>query len=195
MSVNEELSEQAEHAKEPFERNVAVTMAIIAAALAIVSVLGHLFANEELLCQQRASDQWAYYQAKSIRRYNSDIARDIFKNLGGEAAAKSTEKYEKNIEKYQKEGEEIQVEARNLEAESRTKGKQALRLHMGEIFLEVGIVFASLAILTKRRLVWGTSIVSACVGIGVALTTLMIHEAPVIPPPSEPPASTAHPKT
>src|ERR1700730_9172136 len=93
MSVNEELSESAEKAKEPFDRNVAVTMAIIAAALAIVSVLGHIFANEELLHQQKASDQWAYYQAKSIRRYESDIARDLFKNLNGEAAAKLSEKY------------------------------------------------------------------------------------------------------
>src|ERR1700677_3589583 len=58
MSVNEELSEGVEHAKEPFDRQVAVSMAIIAAALAIVSVLGHIYGNEELLAQQRASHQW-----------------------------------------------------------------------------------------------------------------------------------------
>jgi hypothetical protein len=145
MSVNEELSEGAEHAKEPFERTVAVSMAIIAAALAVVSVLGHIFANEELLAQQRASDQWAYYQAKSIRRYNSDIARDIFKTLSKEAAP-MVEKYVKNVEKYEKEGEEIQGEARKLEDESKFNGRRALRMHAGEVFLEIGIVFASLAI-------------------------------------------------
>ena len=53
-----------------------IAPAIIAAALAIVSVLGHLAATEELLNQQRASDQWSFYQAKSIRRYESEIARE-----------------------------------------------------------------------------------------------------------------------
>src|SRR5580658_10230857 len=54
MSVEEELHEGAEHAKEPFDRKVAVTMAIIAAMLAIVSVLGHILSTEELLAQQKA---------------------------------------------------------------------------------------------------------------------------------------------
>ncbi len=77
MSVNEELNEGTEHAKEPFDRKVAVTMAIVAALLAIVTVLGHIFSNEEILAQQKASDQWAFYQAKDIRRYDSEIAVDV----------------------------------------------------------------------------------------------------------------------
>src|ERR1700721_987621 len=99
MSVNEELTEQLEHVKEPFERNVAVTMAIIAAALALVTVLGHIFANEELLAQQKASDQWAYYQAKSIRRYESDVARDMFAAMRNDA---KSQEYTKNAERYRK---------------------------------------------------------------------------------------------
>jgi hypothetical protein len=175
MSVTEELSENSEHAKAPFEKKVAATMAIIAAGLAVVSVFGQLFAYEELLKQAKASDQWAYYQAKSIRRYESDIARDLFKNLQGEGAAKGVEKYAANIEKYQKEGEEIQVEARGLEKESELKGAQALRMHFGEIFLEMGIVFASLAILTKRNLIWIASILCAAAGGAIAATTLLLH--------------------
>ena len=174
MSVNEELSEHAEHAKEPFERTVAVSMAIIAAGLAIVSVLGHIFANEELLAQQKASDQWAYYQAKSIRRYNSDIARDIFKSLSTDSAGMAG-KYAGNVEKYEKEGEEIQGEAKKLEAESRLYGRRAVRMHAGEVFLEIGIVFASLAILTKRRIAFSGAVLSSCVGAGIGLSTLLIR--------------------
>ena len=149
-------------------------MAAIAAAMAIVSVLGQLLANEELLAQEKASDQWAYYQAKSIRRYESDIARDLFKMQSGDAASRAAEKYTASAERYEKEGEEIQAEARKLESESSLKGRQALRLHLGEIFLEIGIVFASLAILTKRSTIWLASLVSAGIGIVVALTTFMI---------------------
>lgn len=175
MSEYEELSEGTEHAKEPFDKKVAVTMAIIAASLAIVSVFGQLFANEELLAQAKASDQWAYYQAKSIRRYQSEVARDMFQELTHADDARAVEKYAGNIEKYQKEGEDVQREARAFEAESETKGRQAQRMHFGEIFLEIGIVFASLAILTKRPIVWYASMASAAVGAGIALTMLTIH--------------------
>jgi Domain of unknown function (DUF4337) len=175
MSVSEELSEQTEHAKEPFDKKVAATMAIIAAALAVVSVMGQLFANEELLKQAKASDQWSYYQAKSIRRYESDIARDLFLIAQGEKAGKSVEKYAANLERYQKESEDVQKEARGLEKESELKGAMALRMHFGEIFLEVAIVFASLAILAKRNSIWIASIVFALTGATVAATTFLLH--------------------
>ena len=168
MSEAEELQEHAEHAKDPFDKMVAATMAILAAGLAIVSVLGHLATTEEILNQQKASDQWAYYQAKSIRRYESDIALDMFAAAN---AVKSAE-YDKNASRYTKEGEEIQKEATALENESHFKGRQAVRFEMAEVFLEVGIVFASLAILSKMRPVWWMSILLGAGGVVVALTSL-----------------------
>ena len=177
MSVNEELNEAGEHAKEPFDRMVAVTMAIIAALLAIVSVLGHILSTEELLAQQKANDQWAYYQAKSIRRYNSEIARDLLKAQASEAGAKSEEHYTANVEKYEKEGDEIQNEAKHLESESEFKGRQALRLEISEVFLEIGIVFASLAILSKQQVVWWASMMSAAVGVCIAVTAKFIAQS------------------
>ena len=146
-------------------------MAILAAALAIVAVLGHLFTTEELLKQQKASDQWSYYQAKSIRRYTSEFARDVFQSMN---SAQLSQTYAKNIEKYRKDDEEIQKEAQALEKESEVKGAQALRLHFGEVFLEIGIVFASLAILTKRSALWLGSIGLGIVGTAVALTMVTI---------------------
>jgi hypothetical protein len=174
MSLEEELAEHAEHASGSFEKKVAATMAVIAAALAVVSVMGQLYANEELLAQEKASDQWSYYQAKSIRRYESNVARDLFKNMTGEGAVKGVETYTKNGERYEEEGKEIQTEAKKLEAESDMRGRQALRLHIGEIFLEIGIVFATLAILTKRPLIWWASILSAAAGIAIAITARLI---------------------
>jgi hypothetical protein len=174
MEVNDELSDQSGEAKAPFDKKVAASMAAIAAALAIVSVMGQLLANEELLAQQKASDQWSYYQAKSIRRYDSEIARDLFKNQASAASAEASEKYAAAAEKYRKDDEEIQAEAKKLETESASKGRQALRLHFGEIFLEIGIVFASLAILTKRSAIWMASLGSSAIGIAIALTALTI---------------------
>jgi uncharacterized protein DUF4337 len=171
MSVEEELQEHAEHAHNPFDKRVAATMAIVAAALAVVSVLSHLATTEEILLQQKASDQWSYYQAKSIRRYASEVARDTF---AAQKNDKLSEQYAKNSEKYKKDDEEIQKEAHGLEEESHLKGKQELRLDFGEVFLELAIVLGSLSILTKRPEMWYLSMGSAGVGIVLAVSTYWV---------------------
>ena len=171
MSVEDELKEHSEHARDPFDKRVAATMAIIAAALAVVSVMGHLYTTEELVNQQRASDQWSFFQGKKNREYQSEVARDMLAAMKSE---KSSE-YNATLERYKKETEQIQEKAKEFETDSHLKGRQALRFHFGEIFLEVAIVFASLAILTKRKVLWGTAIISGALGAAIALTVFTIH--------------------
>ena len=70
-----ELKEHAEHGSE--EHNLApvtLTMAILAVLVASVTLLGHRAHTEEVLLQSRAADQWAYYQAKEIRRRNYELS-------------------------------------------------------------------------------------------------------------------------
>lgn len=173
MEGRQELDEALEKAHAPFERKVGATMAILAAVLALVSVAGHIATTEELLLQQKASDQWAYYQSKSIRRYQSEFARDVLAAVkGSETAAK---KYEANFDRYQKDSEQIQERARELEHESESKSRQALRLHIGEVFLEISIVFASLAILTRRLHFWLAAIAGGMIGSLVAATIFLIR--------------------
>lgn|SRR5579871_2034029 len=169
MSSAEELQEHAEHAREPFDKRVAATMAIIAAVLAVVSVLGHIETTEELLNQQKSSDQWAYYQAKSIRRYQSEFAGDLFASMKNDAMSK---RYIDNAAKYRSDDDEIQKEAEALSRESELRGRQALRMHFGEVFLDVAIVFASLAILTKRALVWYGALAAGAAGALIAISAV-----------------------
>lgn len=175
MDPAEELKEHAQHAQHPFDRRVAATMAIIAAALAVVSVLGHLFATEELLLQQKASDQWSYYQAKSIRRYQSEVAKDLFATMGSANSEKKAEDYKGKAEGYKKDMEEISKDATEKEKESRLRGHQALCLHIGEIFLEIAIVFSSLAILTKRPTLYWTAVSSSALGVVIAIGTVFVR--------------------
>jgi hypothetical protein len=175
MSVNEELQEHAEHAHDSFSRRAGASMAIIAAALAVVSVWGHVMVTEELVAQMKASDQWAFYQAKSQRRYQSEVAQDLLRGMGGEAAAKSVETYKANKERYAKEGEAIKEHAEEFEKESHLSGKRAMRLHLGEIFLEIAIVLSSLAILTRRALYWYVGIASSVLGAVLGASVLLIQ--------------------
>ena len=175
MSVNEELHEEAEHAHDPFSRRTGAGMAIIAACLAVVAVYGHISTTEELLTQQKASDQWAFYQAKTLRRYQSDVAQDILRAMPGEAAGKAADKYKANVERYEKEGDDIQEKAKEYEKESDLMGRRALRLHLGEIFLELAIVFSSLAILSRRAIFFYIGIAGAVIGVFVGAAAALLH--------------------
>ena len=62
----DELHEHRQHA---FSRRVALTTAIYAVVLAIVSLGANNAVKEMLLAQQQSSDQWAFYQAKVIREH------------------------------------------------------------------------------------------------------------------------------
>jgi len=167
MPEQEEISEHIHHAQEPFDKVVAGTMAIVAALLAIVTVLGQHFNTEKLLLQQKASDQWAYYQAKDIRRYTAQIAGDMIGQIKGDAAV--AEKYAQDSDRYRKQTAEIQDQARDFEKERDRLGKQADFYHFGEVFLEIAIVFSSLAILVKRRLLFIGGLVTASIGVIISL--------------------------
>ncbi len=173
MGIGEELKDQAETARDSFDRKVGASMAIIAAVLALVAVYGHITTTEELLMQQKASDQWAFYQAKALRRYQSEATRDVLAAMGS-AGSTAAEKYAGAAARYEKDGEEIQAQARDFEKESAVSGKRALKLHLGEIFLEMALVFASLAILTKRALFWAAGMASGGVGAVVAAMALAV---------------------
>ena len=168
MAANEEVEEHVHHAANPFDKTVAATMAIIAALLAVVSVLGQHFNTEELLKQQQASDQWAFSQAKDIRRYTAQISQDAFAYMKADPGLIG--KYAQDSNKYKKQHDDIQNEARGFEKERDQSGRMAVRFHFGEVFLEVAIVLSSLAILTKARPLFFGGVALALVGIIVSAT-------------------------
>ena len=172
MSVHEEVEEQAHHAQHPFDKRVAGTMAIIAALLAIVSVLGQHFNTETLLSQQIASDQWAYYQAKDIRKYAAQVAADSL--TAANANPSMVDQYRKDITKYTAQSAAIQRTAREQEAERDKAARESYRFDFGEVFFEVAIVISSLAILTKRKMFFTLGVLSACIGIVVSITALWV---------------------
>ena len=99
---------------------------------------------------------------------------DLLKAAKSEGADR-VKHYSDNAERYEKERAEIQDKAREFEAERETLGQRALRLEFGEIFLEIGIVLASLSILAKMPKLWYLSLLSAAGGLGIAATMLLIH--------------------
>jgi hypothetical protein len=174
-----ELQENAEHGREnPSLAPISVTMAILAVCVAVVSLLGHRSHTEELLFQNRATDQWAYFQAKNIRRHNYEMSLDLLSLIefkDQEQAAKIREKYQREAERYTKEQDEIEKQAKDLEGESARAQRKADRFDLGEVFLEIALVISSLALLSRKRLYWFLGIISGVSGLVIAITGMLMH--------------------
>ena len=177
----EELQELHEHAEEgghdPTVAPVTVTMAILAVLVAAVSLLGHRAHTEELLFQSKASDQWAYYQAKSIRHHSYEVFLDelsVFSAKDPAQAGKIQEKYSKELERYRDELNEIQAEARKAEAERDGERRRANRFDLGEVLLEAALVIASITLLTRKRFFWGLGMLLGAIGLVIAATGFLV---------------------
>ena len=174
-----ELQEHAEHAKHnPALAPVSMTMAVLAVLVAVVSLLGHRAHTEEVVLQAKSSDQWAYYQAKNIRRHTDEFFLDLTSveaTTDAATLAKLRDKYSQEAARYKDEQKEIEDKARELEAEVVTERNRADRFDLAEVFLEIGLVITSITLLSGRRIFWGLGLVLGVVGIALAVTGFMVH--------------------
>jgi hypothetical protein len=180
MASTEELQELQEHAEHAqHDRSLApvsLTMAVLAVVVATVSLLGHRSHTEEVILQNKATDQWAYYQAKNIRRHTEELFLDSLAiSPAKDQAAKLQQKYAQDIDRYRNDQKEIEEKARDLEKEVVFERNRADRFDLGEVFLEMGLVITSITLLTRRRVFWGVGSALAVVGVIVAATAFLVH--------------------
>jgi hypothetical protein len=189
MANTAEELEHAEHMKHaahsPFDRRVAMTMAIVAACLAGMTMLSHRAHTATLQWLGHASDNWNRYQAKKIRQYEYEAylllldasAKDSSKEGSVEKAKKT---WEGQIAKYKEELPEMEKEARQDEERSHAYHAHSDRYDLGELGIELSLVLCSLAVLTKRPEFWYVGIAFGVIGLVVGLSayTIPIPEAP-----------------
>jgi hypothetical protein len=170
-----------------FTRRVALTTAIFAAILAISALGGGKAMKEMILCQQQASDQWAYFQAKASREHfyrgqKMRLELDLLEkeNLKPEIR----QRYETLLkemadqeERYGKERKEIEREAHNLEHERDVARHQDPYFEFAEALLQIAIVMATVAILSQSRVIFGVSLSAGALGTLLCLNGffLMVH--------------------
>src|SRR5581483_7134878 len=164
-----ELKEHAEHAKEdPTLAPVSLTMAVLAVLVAVVSLLGHRAHTEEVVLQARATDQWAFYQAKNIRRHVDELFTDLTSvqpSSDATALSKLRDKYSQEASRYKDDQKDLESEARKLESEVLTERSRADRFDLAEVFLEIGLVITSITLLSGRRVFWWLGILFGVIGL------------------------------
>ena len=159
----EELAEQR---KERFTKRIALSVAVYAVCLAVSSLGGNNAMKEAMLSQMEASDHWAHFQAKSSREYSTKLMLDRWEadrgpgREGDEVAGR----WKKEMARYADDKSKIEQEARAKEHERDVAVHRDPYFDYAEVLLQIGIVLASVAILSKSRPAFFVSLVMAICG-------------------------------
>ncbi len=170
---------EAQHGND-FIGMVTMTIAILAVAAATVGSLetiesgGAISAkNEAVLFQNKATDQWNFFQAKSLKKNMYDIAAAV--------DGPKKDDFLKLSKKNEDDGAEIMKEAKKLEAEADVKLHEGDHhedrhhiLTIGVTLLHVSIAVATIAIIAGKRWPWFASIGLGILGVAAATGAYII---------------------
>lgn len=164
-----ELLELREHAGRRDERRIALTMAVMAAALALVTLMGHRLHTEEVVLQTKVVDGWAYYQAKNTRSqmYAADAK---LAELQGAAGAELSQAWIAKAAQEKEQADQIRADTEVLDQATERTARHANFFDASEVFLEVSIVLCSIALLTGNARFWQVSFAGAAIALA---TTVM----------------------
>lgn len=149
---------------------IAITTLILAVCATLASFKAAGYGNRMVLMQSQASDQWSYYQAKSIKENIYQVQRDLLVIQLQEAAypqnyQKQIDEYDKELLRYKQEKNDIQNEAKKFESERDIAREFNGQFGQALIFLQVGILLSSLASINKIHYYWYMGVFVGVVGI------------------------------
>ena len=187
MSAHESI-EQAEQAKEAAgeDKKIALLIAVIALFLALSETLGKGAQTESISKNVEASNLWAFFQAKTIRRTvvqaTSDQARLSLGLMGDDAAKaalqKQIEEWQKTAARYRSEpetgegSEQLAERAKLAEEERDLATAKYHHYELASAAFQIGIVLASATIITGIvALAWISGLLALA---GIAFTALGI---------------------
>jgi hypothetical protein len=159
--VHEHIEHHAEMSQEKWVSCVALSTAVLAALAAVTALLAGDHANEAMVHQIQASDQWAYYQAKGIKSAILETRRELLK-----AAAQPVDPIlEAKLNEYAAEQKVIEEDATHKQTAAEAHLHHHVILARGVTMFQIAIAVAAISILTKRRLFWGISLIFGALGL------------------------------
>src|SRR5712672_1568936 len=193
MSAHESMehAEHAEHASGS-NKNIALLIAVIALFLALSETLGKGAQTESISKNVEASNLWAFFQAKSIRRTvveaTADQARLSLGVMGDDAAKAALQKqidaWQKTAARYRsepetKEGsEQLAERAKHSEEERDLATAKYHHFELASAAFQIGIVLASATIITGiLALAWISGLLTLA---GIAVTLLGVFSPYVL---------------
>jgi hypothetical protein len=166
----------AEEKKELWLNYLALTTVVFAVCATLSTLKGGGYSTRSVMSQAQASDQWAYYQAKSIKGYVYELQKEKLEmdlkamkaGMSRSLAAEYEKKihgYDGKIQKYDGEKTEIMKKAQELEVIRDETQKHSGAFGMAAMFLQIAILLSSIAALMKQKYFWYLGMASGCFGL------------------------------
>src|SRR5580704_17484209 len=164
------------HDNDPVGKTVGVLAAVLAVLIAMVTVASHRTHTAAIMHQSTANDDWAYYQANSIKLHNVELGEGLLSVLDakGDAAEKLRSHYEDQKKKYDEQRDAQQEKAQKSDDTAEADEHRALRYDFGEGLLEIGLVLTSLYFISKTKMFPVMGVLSGLVGTVIAITGLLV---------------------
>jgi hypothetical protein len=133
---------------------VALSSAIMAVLAAISALLAGHHANEGVMEQIQAGDQWSYYQAKGIKGAVLETKVDLLRELGKPPNPDDAKK----LEGYKTEQKEIETKAHEYERSSDQHMSHHNVFARTVTMFQIAIAMAAISVLSKRKWLWHVSL-------------------------------------
>jgi len=167
--LQEHMEHAAEHSGEKWIVLVALSSALLAVLAAACSLLAGHHANEAMIEQIQASDQWAYYQAKGIKTAVLESKMELLRALGKELEVKDEEK----ANEYRSQQKEIEERAHEKEHSSEQHLLRHQILARGVTVLQIAIALGAISALARKKWLWFGSLALGAAGIFFLLQGLL----------------------
>lgn len=165
-------------AKEPFEKRVAITIAILAVALTVVQSKSDNAKTDAILKTSEAANQWGYYQAKSLKQNLAETENRLLTLLqpapDATTRAAVSERAATEAKRYDAEKQEIKTEAEKLGRAAERESRINDRCDFAALGLQIAVVICSVAILSKWRLFWFIGITLGLLGMAIGVTAYLM---------------------
>ncbi|MCE9609318.1 MAG: DUF4337 domain-containing protein [Chthoniobacter sp.] len=165
-------------ATDPFEKRVAISIAILAVILSFIGSLGDNAKTDSILKTNEATNQWGYFQAKSIKGQIAAMQGTMFAAVSGaqpdETRATEIARLKAEAERYEKEKEDIKKVAETLRATAEQDSKVNDRCDRGSLMMQIAIVICSVAILSRWHAFWFAGVALGAAGAVVGATAFFM---------------------
>jgi cytochrome c556 len=148
-----EIELKPEHTADPNTRRVGILVGVVGIFLSLATIASHRAHTDAVIHRTESNDAWAYYQAKKIREYESEVAVTLLHALATDPAKLEApvQKLEASRAKFAADAEKIQEDAKAKEDESNVEEARALKYDIGGGLLELGLVLCSLYFLARNN--------------------------------------------
>ena len=166
-----EIEVKPEHTADPNTRRVGILVGVVGILLSVVTIASHRAHTGAVIHRTESNDEWAFYQAKKIREYSSDVTLTLLQTLSTDSAkiAAPVQKLQAARDKYASDAAKIQDDAHAKEDESKVEEHRALRYDIGEGLLELGLVLCSLYFLARKSLFPVFGVIASIAGTVMAI--------------------------